>query len=181
MEEMSEYVEFQKRMEEKFPKMLSGHYGGFAISKGWWHIVESAMDNIQNHLDWKAKSRQRDIELFNAREQGYEAVLSFYQGKSASPSEWQIENAERVMQAGVTIADEVPQVIVEQIKEKFGGLRFYYQGGDDHTSGVIDMAESWAGKSCETCGAFGTKRTGGWMRTLCDIHEAELQARKQDD
>jgi hypothetical protein len=138
------------------------------------------MDNIQNHLDWKAKNRQRDIDLFNAREQGYEAVLSFYQGKSAEPSEWQIESAEQVMRDGVTIPDEVPQVVVEQIKEKFGGLRFYYQGGDDHTSGVVDMAESWAGKTCETCGSMGERRSGGWIRTLCDEHEAELK-RKQND
>jgi hypothetical protein len=181
MDELNEYNEFQKRMEEKFPKMLSGHYGGFAVSKGWWHILESAMGNIQNHLDWKATNRQRQVELFNAREQGFEAVLKFYQGKSAEPSDWHIENAEQIMEEGVVIPAEVPQVVVEQIKEKFGGLRFYYQGGDEHTSGVVDMAESWAAKSCETCGAFGTRRGGGWIRTLCDVHEAELQARKQND
>ena len=38
-----------------------------------------------------------------------------------------------------------------QIKEKFGGLRFYYQGGDDEISGMVRMAEAWADHSCETC------------------------------
>ena len=71
----------------------------------------------------------------------------------------------------------VPQVVVEQIKEKFGGLRFYYQGGDDYVCGLVRMAESWADSSCEECGSIGTRRGGGWVRTLCDIHEAEHQER----
>jgi hypothetical protein len=67
----------------------------------------------------------------------------------------------------------VPQVNVAQIKEKFGGLRFYYDGGDEYISGLVSMAESWAACSCETCGAPGERRSGGWIRTLCDKHEEE--------
>lgn len=69
----------------------------------------------------------------------------------------------------------VEQVVVEQIKEKFGGLRFYYQGGDDNVHGMVRMAEAWADHSCEECGAPGERRSGGWIRTLCDKHEAERQ------
>jgi len=71
----------------------------------------------------------------------------------------------------------VPQVVVEQIKEKFGGLRFYYQGGDDNVHGMVRMAESWAATCCEECGAPGIRRGGGWIRTLCDKHEEERQER----
>lgn len=70
-----------------------------------------------------------------------------------------------------------PDVIVKQIKEKFGGLRFYYDGGDDVVDGMVRMAESWAARTCEECGHPGTTRSGGWVRTLCDKHEAERQAR----
>jgi hypothetical protein len=73
----------------------------------------------------------------------------------------------------------VEQVVVEQIKEKFGGLRFYYQGGDDYIRGLVQMAESWASHSCEECGAPGTRRSSSWIRTLCDYHEAERQTRKK--
>jgi len=72
---------------------------------------------------------------------------------------------------------EIAQVEVEQIKEKFGGLRFYYQGGDDEIQGMVRMAEAWADSCCEECGVIGTRRSGGWIRTLCDKHEAERQAR----
>jgi len=64
----------------------------------------------------------------------------------------------------------VIQVTVNQIKEKFGGLRFYYSGGDDKIDGMVRMAESWAIHSCETCGNVGKSRSGGWIRTLCDEH-----------
>ena len=78
------------------------------------------------------------------------------------------------------IPDAVPQVVVAQIKEKFGGLRFYYDGGDEHISGMVRMAESWAGHSCETCGKPGTIRHGGWIRTLCDEHEEERQKQMKE-
>lgn len=74
----------------------------------------------------------------------------------------------------------VEQVVVEQIKEKFGGLRFYYQGGDDKIRGMVIMAEAWAGHHCETCGKPGRQREGGWIMTLCDEHEAERQQRRKE-
>ena len=70
-----------------------------------------------------------------------------------------------------------PPVIVRQIKEKFGGLRFYYDGGDDCVDGMVRMAESWAARSCEICGKPGKSRDSGWIRTLCDEHEAERLAK----
>jgi hypothetical protein len=70
----------------------------------------------------------------------------------------------------------VEQVVVEQIKEKFGGLRFYYTGGDDQVSGMVRMAEAWAGHHCEICGATGTLGGKGWIRTLCPTHRAEADA-----
>jgi hypothetical protein len=73
------------------------------------------------------------------------------------------------------VPELVPQVAVLQIKEKFGGLRFYYDGGDDYIRGLVSMAEVWASKSCEVCGAPGSSRGGGWVRTLCDHHEQERQ------
>ena len=66
--------------------------------------------------------------------------------------------------------DPIPQVVAMQVKEKFGGLRFYYSGGDDYIGGLVSMAESWAANTCEQCGERGTQRDGGWIRTLCNEH-----------
>jgi hypothetical protein len=77
-------------------------------------------------------------------------------------------------------SEVVAQVVVAQIKEKFGGLRFYYSGGDDTIDGMVRMAESWASNACEECGVPGKSRTGGWIKTLCDEHDAERQARYKE-
>jgi hypothetical protein len=74
-------------------------------------------------------------------------------------------------------AEVVPQVVVAQIKEKFGGLRFYYDGGDDQISGMVRMAEAWAGNTCETCGNRATKTTTGWIKTVCDEHFKQREER----
>ena len=132
-QEFEKYDAFAKHMEERFPKMFSGKYGGFACGEGWWPILEKLCSNIQRHIDWKNKQ-----------------------------------------------SEVVPQVTVAQIKEKFGGLRFYYDGGDEHINGMVRMAEAWADASCEECGAPGKSRDGGWIKTLCDHHEAERQQRKRD-
>lgn len=56
----------------------------------------------------------------------------------------------------------------DQIKEKFGGLRVYFSGGDDYVEGLVSMAECWSYKTCETCGERGQPTKGGWVITLCD-------------
>lgn len=72
-----------------------------------------------------------------------------------------------------------PQVVVRQIKEKFGGLRFYYDGGDDYIHGLVSGAEAWAESACEECGAPGHLRVGGWVKTLCDHHHELNEKAKQ--
>ena len=74
----------------------------------------------------------------------------------------------------------VEQVVVAQIKEKFGGLRFYYEGGDEQISGMVRMAEAWASHACEECGAPGTAGGKGWIKTLCPTHRAESDARYEE-
>jgi hypothetical protein len=76
----------------------------------------------------------------------------------------------------------VTQVTLDQIKEKFGTLRFYYTGGDDEISGMVRMAESMSGVTCEECGSPGERRGGGWVHTYCTPCElARELARKQAD
>jgi hypothetical protein len=70
--------------------------------------------------------------------------------------------------------------VVQQIKEKFGGLRFYYTGGDDKISGMVEVAEEWASRVCEECGSPATKQTSGWIKTVCDKHYDEIENRKRE-
>ena len=74
---------------------------------------------------------------------------------------------------------EVEQVVVQQVKEKLGSLRFYCDGGDDYTRGLIRMAESMSGVTCESCGNPGETRQRGWIHVYCDHCELEHQTEKK--
>ena len=69
----------------------------------------------------------------------------------------------------------VHQVTLNQVKEKFGSLRFYYTGGDDYIDGMVTMAESMSGVTCEECGLPGTQTQGGWIKTACAAHRGESE------
>lgn len=70
----------------------------------------------------------------------------------------------------IKVQEEIPQVIVSQVKEKFGTLRFYYDGGDNRIDGMVRMAEAMSSVICETCGNRGHRRGAGWIYTACDAH-----------
>jgi hypothetical protein len=65
------------------------------------------------------------------------------------------------------------EISVLQIKEKFGGLRFYYHalGADnDEAVALVEEAESKSVNLCVVCGKPGTMRYGGWISPYCDEH-----------
>jgi hypothetical protein len=72
------------------------------------------------------------------------------------------------------------QVVVEQVKEKFGGLRFYYQGGDDFIHGAVWLAESLSMQMCEECGAPGERGGDGWVVTLCSTHRTAQELKREE-
>jgi hypothetical protein len=64
--------------------------------------------------------------------------------------------------------DEIHQPVAAQVKEKFGGLRFYVDNCDDYVRGAVAVAESMSYRTCERCGDKAHRRSGGWITTLCD-------------
>jgi len=80
---------------------------------------------------------------------------------------------ERKLKKDPSYQPEYRPVAFDQIKEKYGGLRIYYNGGDDYVDGVVDMAEEMSFKICERCGNKGTPTKGGWITTLCDFCRQE--------
>jgi len=71
---------------------------------------------------------------------------------------------------------EIPQVEALQVKEKFGGLRFYYSGGDELISGMVQMAEYLSYRTCEDCGRCDDTvgKTSGWISVVCrQCHESK--------
>jgi hypothetical protein len=156
---------------------------GFDHGDGWYNIIRNACSLIQSHIDWTRNDRARTLRFNRALRQAIAgnraALMRFYSTGGRKPSEWflnQIEEeiAEKKFRK---VKPACPQVVATQIKEKFGTLRFYYNGGDDMVDGVVRMAEAMSAVTCETCGNEGKTRSGGWIRTLCDEHEKAYQER----
>jgi hypothetical protein len=59
----------------------------------------------------------------------------------------------------------------DQIKEKYGGLRVYFSGGDQYIEGLVSMAEAMSYKVCDVCGNKGEANKQGWISTRCEAHK----------
>lgn len=67
--------------------------------------------------------------------------------------------------------DEQENYYATQVKQKFGGLRFYFSQPDPFIDGVIELAEIHSFYVCEKCGNSATKRNiKNYLITLCDSH-----------
>jgi hypothetical protein len=58
----------------------------------------------------------------------------------------------------------------DQIKEKYGGLRVYFSGGNQYIEGLVSMAEAMSYKICDVCGNKGEANKQGWISTRCEAH-----------
>jgi hypothetical protein len=143
--------ELDKLLCEKYPKMMVNRNKsmietcmcwGFECGDGWFNILDQLMSNIQHHIDWKEKQRNWAV-TFNS---------------TSSPEDMR------------PVPESIPQVTLDQVKEKFGGLRFYYTGGDEHIRGLVSMAESMSVVTCEICGSPGKRGGIGWISTRCEEH-----------
>lgn len=105
-----------------------------------------------------------------------------------------------IAELGNALAYLVPDYEIHQIKEKFGGLRFYWEDKsgpecqdknwaqilDEYRNSpegkaayrrykladkLVEATEILSGITCEICGCIGaTTRGGGWVTTRCDEH-----------
>lgn len=63
--------------------------------------------------------------------------------------------------------DDYPEAM--QVKEKFGGLRFYIGAVSQEIHDAIDKACERSLSVCEVCGGSGKQaKSGSWIRTLCE-------------
>jgi hypothetical protein len=81
---------------------------------------------------------------------------------------WLCERLEPVVAAAEKETGSPFEVL--QVKEKFGGLRFYVNYKNDAISTLIETAAVESFYTCEVCGQPGKRRVGGWIQTLCDEH-----------
>jgi hypothetical protein len=173
----------------KYPKIFADRHGdkkktlmcwGFSHGDGWYNIIDMLCANIQSHIDSTRRQRANDL-LFNralmrSTKQNYKPLINYFSGGKI-PSAYHVEYAAKVFEdiepQCRIVHTACPQVVAVQVKEKYGTLRFYYDGGDDYIQGLVALAESMSSCTCEECGAPGTTDGMGWIRTLCKTHATQ--------
>lgn len=87
---------------------------------------------------------------------------------------------DEIMQFCKRFNQEPPKT--SQVKEKFGGLRFYVWSAPQEVMDIIDKYELRSQYTCELCGEAGRIHSiYGWYTCFCDRHYAEELERRNGD
>ena len=160
---------------KKYNKIFSNDFI-FEIDDGWYQLIDKVCSDIQNYIDTSNHRRVVALEfnmmLGDARNDKWDRFEIWYKKDN--------ETSRQKYRKGILELDFQPvnelveQVVADQIKEKFGTLRFYFTGGDQYTTSLIDQAEIDSEKICEYCGNPGSLDTEkSWLKTLCEEHKQE--------
>ena len=77
--------------------------------------------------------------------------------------------------------DKRPEYMAAQVKEKFGGLRFYMEASTPEMNAFIKEAEDRCWDTCEQCGKPGQVVKAGWLYVSCKEHaKKEHQTQFED-
>ena len=176
--------ELDEKLCAKYPKLFRDRHApmtvtcmcwGFDVGDGWYNIIDALCGNIQAHVDNQREQRANVLRYNRALSRalaGNLSSLEWYYSSGEELKDW----SKKMIALDVARAEfrQVPpkakQVIVSQVKEKFGGLRFYIDYGDDTIYGMIRMAESMSYRTCEVCGNPGEPNSEGWISTRCETH-----------
>lgn len=181
---------------QKYPKIFRDRHAdmrttcmcwGFNCEEGWFNLIDILCQSIQNRIDGRARERKRAIKhnkMIEATRAGDMTLFDAYYKDVGG--QWKDEYLQKILAktddnqewgSGLRpVRDEIPQVVATQVKEKFGSLRFYFDGGDDEIWAMVGFAEIISGRTCEQCGAPGKTVGKGWIKTLCSNHYREGDA-----
>jgi hypothetical protein len=141
---------------------------GFECGDGWYDIIDVLCGLLTSDFQ-QAKAR-------------YESVKMYYETDGRYP--WlgcKEITSEMVEELRLAMEDECQKVpVAVQVKEKFGGLRFYVHGATNEAHNYIDFAERMSYRTCETCGKPGKTIRNGWHYTACEEHTREEDKDAED-
>ena len=171
--------ELQQKIFDKYPKIFRDHTKspqetcmcwGLEVGDGWSDLIDILCEALTYTFTTSIEVDEEDGKRFGIE-----------------PSAW--KGDEKPCRYFFKV--EPPQVIADQVKEKFGTLRFYYhlefdeinqqlaetskypdldrvnQRYADYIDGVVHFAETASGRTCEVTGADGEIHVrGGWLKVL---------------
>jgi hypothetical protein len=135
--------ELQNKLFEKYPNLFSNRNKSRMESCMYWGIeCNNGWYELLSSVCWRISQHEKNIEdrkrILADQPEKIKAELEYFPVK------------------------------FDQVKEKYGGLRIYFSGGDDYVDGLVSMAEEYSYKVCEICGNAGKPNKGGWITTLCE-------------
>jgi hypothetical protein len=148
--------ELEKQIFDKYPELFARKdlparqtcmCWGLECGNGWYRLIDATCGQITQHVK-NVKSQAK------------------YKYDYAMKTETDEEKKKKL----TADYEEVMKFSIqaEQVKQKWGGLRFYTTCSDDHTDGIIDLAEALSYDTCEDCGSMdNVKSTTGWITPLC--------------
>lgn len=154
---------------KKYPELFKTEDYHFECGDGWYRLLDTLLGHIKHTL-----GRYREV-------QGIKQGL-VDEGKNLAEYQW-IEDYFKEHPE-----DPLKTFDLDQIKEKFGGLRLYWgcsvsSPEVSSISGAIRLAESFSYYFCEVCGnntEIETQCSEGknWIRTLCGEHRQQEEKAK---
>ncbi len=124
---------------------------------------------LENHQDTYTEAMRLHDETFNPFRDMFKQSF----GVSTNPGWYPL--VKKLLLDFRALPQEDGMVRINQIKEKFGGLRVYVEvsgsdGFKERVRDMIEQAEKEASRTCEFCSNPGVLRTSGWMRVTCEKH-----------
>lgn len=182
--------ELEKQLVKKYPTLFKFHGGnpketcmawGCEHDDGWFDLI----DNLCGYIT--AVCRQK-------------MMVSYKEGYIKTDEENKIQEETGLKNAHI----EAPKVRFLQIKEKFAGLRIYFDMYHDipeeeiakfddvdydkqydrywrDVDSAINFAEYLSHKICEICGNKGKTYHDGWWKTLCEEHRGNRMEISPDE
>lgn len=151
--------ELDRKLCEKYPEIFANRNApvnetamcwGFDVGDGWYPLIDMVCARLMSRVNMLR----------------YQCA-EWYEGEKLEKAKQDLAEAEKA----------IP--VASQVKEKFGGLRFYVESATDEQYNYIDFIESMSYRVCEDCGTMKDTMTYscGWMRTLCPDHADQQYGR----
>lgn len=186
-------AELQEKLYKKYPKIFKQKdlpmtetcmCWGISCGRGWYNLIDCLCDCIQNHIDSEisnTKHRQEYLTLWLCIKQLFSLGSMRNYLRWPRVLRYNLRQFQEWWMLRGTITPERYQVEASQVKEKFGGLRFYVDHSNDTVDGMIAVAEAMSYQICEECGQPGKSNNKGWIRTLCDACRNMKEERKDEN
>jgi hypothetical protein len=178
--------ELQNKLFEKYPKIFRQKdlsmnetcmCWGIECGDGWYWLIDNLCSQLQWDIDHNSKKsviKNKILRNFAEFIRKKHLKLSWKYGKYLWKTYRYLQDNYKKIEIKT-----IPQIETTQVKEKFGGLRFYTNDVTEEQHAIISWAESLSYHICEYCGT--TENIGitqGWLSTICKDCYSKIENRK---